>query len=105
RRGEADAVALSGDIQDQLAELESARAKLAETGRTAPDAGRQREAARAAGQLAAIQQQADEVRRLLPGVTEAGRRLGRQAQRLLVRAEALRVRKEVLKASFVAAES
>ena len=105
RRGEADAVTLSRDIQDQTAELESARAKLAQTRRTALDAGRQREATQAAVQLAAIQQQADEVRRLLPGVTEAGRRLGQQAQRLLARTEAFRVRKEVLKASFVAAES
>ena len=45
------------------------------------------------------------MRRLLPGVTDARHRLAEQSQRLQARAEAFRVRKEVLKASFIAAES
>ena len=105
RRGEADATALSRDIQGQITELESARAKLDDGYRRALDAGRPQEAARAVTELAAIQQQAAEVRRLLPGVLDAGRRLAERSQRLQARAEAFRVWKEVLKASLTAAES
>jgi phage shock protein A len=105
RRGEADAETLSRDIQGQIAELESARAKLEQTHRRALNAGRQQEAAHSATELAAVQQQAAEVRRLQPRVTEAMRRLAEQSRRFQARTEALRVRKEVLKASFSAAES
>jgi phage shock protein A len=105
RRGEADATALSRDIQDQITELESARAELDDGYRRALDAGRPQEAAQAVTDLAAVQQQAAEVRRLLPGVLDARRRLAEQGQRLQARAEAFRVQKEVLKASFTAAES
>jgi hypothetical protein len=105
RRGAAEAASLSREIQAEIAELESAQAALEETRRRALDAGRQQEATRAAGQLAAAGQQADEMRRLLPGVTEAGRRLSRESQRFQTRTEALRVRKEVLKASYLAADS
>jgi hypothetical protein len=105
RRGEADATALSRDIQDQLTELESARAKLDDGHRRALDAGKPQEAAQAVADLATVQQQAAELWRLLPGVMDARRRLAVQGQRLHARAEAFRVRKEVLKASFTAAES
>jgi hypothetical protein len=105
RRGEADATTLSRDIQGQIAELESARAKLDDEYRRALDAGEPQEAAQAVTDLAAVQQQAAEMRRLLPGVMDAERRLAERSQRLQARAEAFRVRKEVLKASFVAAES
>ena len=105
RRGEAEAASLSSDIQGQITELESVRAKLDDRYRQALDAGRPQEAARAATDLAAVQQQADEVRRLLPRVMDAGRRLAERSQRLQVRAEALRVRKEVLRAGYTAAAS
>jgi hypothetical protein len=105
RRGAAEAASLSREIQAEIAELESVQATLEETRRRALDAGRQQEATRAAGQLAAARQQADEMRRLLPGVTEAGRRLSGESQRFQARTEALRVRKEVLKASYLAADS
>jgi len=105
RRGEAEAASLSIEIRTAIAELESAQAELEEMRRGALAAGRQQEAAQAAGQLAAAQQQAAEMRRLLPGVTEAGRRLGEQTERFQARTEGLRVRKEVLKASYIAAES
>jgi hypothetical protein len=105
RKGEADAVVLSGDIQDQIAELESARENLAEMHRRALDAGRPEEAARATGQLAVVQRQAAEVQRLLPGVTDAAHRLNKETQRFQARADAFQVRREALKASFVAAES
>jgi len=105
RRGEADAAVLSRDIHAQITELESARAKLDDRYRRALDAGRPQEAARTVTELTAVQQQAAEMRRLLPGVLDAGRRLAERSQRLLARAEAFRIRKEVLKASFLAAES
>jgi phage shock protein A len=104
-RGEADAATLVKDAQDQAAELESAQAKLADLHRQAIDAGRPQEAARAASNLAAAQQQAAEVRRLLPTVIEARNRLGEAAQRLHARVDAFRVRKETLKAGYVAARS
>ena len=103
RQGEADAATLVKDIQDQVAELESAQAKVADLHRRALDAGRPQEAAQAAGKLAAARQQAAEVRRLLPGVIEARHRLGEKSQRLQARADAVRVRKETLKAGYAAA--
>jgi phage shock protein A len=105
RRGEADATTLSRDIRGQIAELESARAKLDDERRRALDAGQPEEAARAESELAAIQQQAAEMGRLLPGVLNAGRRLAERSQRLQARADAFRVRKEVLKAGYAAADS
>ena len=87
RRGEADAMALSRDIQDEITELESARAELDDGYRRALDAGQPQEAAQAAADLAASQQQAAEMRRLLPRVMDARRRLAGQGQRLQVRAE------------------
>ena len=82
RRGEADAAALIKDIQDQVAVLETAQAALEDQ-----------------------QQQIAQARRLLPGVIEARDRLGQATQRLQARADAWRVRKEVLKASYIAASS
>jgi phage shock protein A len=105
RRRVAGAATLVRDIQDQVAELESAQAKLEDIHRRAQDAARPQEAAQAASKLAAAQQQAAEVRRLLPGVIEAGHRLGEATQRLQARADAARARKEVLKASYIAAHS
>jgi hypothetical protein len=102
RRGEADAATLVTDIQDRLTELEAGQATLAELHRRAVDAGRPQEAAQAAGNLAAVQQQAAEARRLLPRMIEARRRLREQTQRLQARADAARARKETLKASYVA---
>ena len=102
RRGEADAATLVTDIQDQLAELEAARAKVEELHRQAVDAGRPQEAAQAAGRLAAVQQQAAEAGRLLPRMIEARNRLREQNQQLQARVEATRTRKEALKASHAA---
>jgi phage shock protein A len=105
RWGEADAASLARDIRGHITELESTRAKLDDEYRRALDAGRPQEAARAVTELAAIQQEAAEVRRLLPGVVDAGRRLAERSQRLQERADAFRARKAVLKAGFTAADS
>ena len=104
RRGRADAATLIKDIQDQVAALETAQAALEDQHRRALDTGTQ-EATQAAGQLAAARQQMTAARRLLPGVIEAGRRLDQATERLHARAEAWRVRKEVLKAGYIAAAS
>jgi hypothetical protein len=103
RRGEADAATLVKDIQDQLTELESAQAKLEDSRRRALDAGRPREVAQAADNLAAVQQQVAEARRLLPRMIEARQRLRERNQQLQARVEAARIRKEALKASHAAA--
>ena len=103
RRGEADAATLVRDIQDQVAALQTAQAKLEDLHRRAPEASRPQEAAEAADKLAAVQQQIAQARRLLAGVIEARHRLGQATQRLQARTEAWRARKEVLKASYVAA--
>jgi phage shock protein A len=103
RRGEAAADSLIKDLQDQLAELESAQARLDGLDRRTADAGRPHDAAQAASQLVAVQQQLAEVRRLLPGVIEARQRLGKAVQRMQARVDAFRVRKEGLKARYAAA--
>jgi hypothetical protein len=105
RRREADAATLVKDIQAQVAELDSAQAKLEDLHRRAQDAGRPQEAAQVAANLTAAQQQAAELRRRLPGVIESRHRLGEATQRQQARAVAFRARKEVLKASYMAAHS
>ena len=105
-RGAAAAAAtLIKDIQDQAAELESAKAELEDQHRQAADAGKPQEAAQAASHLAAAQQQAAELRRLLPTVIEARNRLITINQQLQARVDASRTRKEVLKATYAAARS
>ena len=105
RRGEAEAAMLARDIRGQITQLESTRASLDDEHRRALAAGQPQKAAQAVTELAAIQQEAAEVRRLLPGVVDAGRRLAERSARLHERADAFRARKEVLKATFTAAES
>ena len=103
-RGAAAAAAtLIKDIQDQAAELESAKAELEDQHRQAADAGKPQEAAQAASHLAAAQQQAAGLRRLLPTVIEARNRLITINQQLQARVDASRTRKEVLKATYAAA--
>jgi phage shock protein A len=103
RRGEAAADSLISDLQDQLAELESAQARLEELDRRPAAAGRPRDAVRTATQLVEVQQQLAEVRRLLPGVIEARHRLSEAAERMQARVDAFRARKEGLKARYAAA--
>jgi hypothetical protein len=102
RRGEADAATLVRDIQDHIAELEATQARIEDGRRQALDAGRQQEATKAAGTLVAVQQQAAEVRGLLPRMIEARNRLREQNQQVQARVEAFRVRKETLKARHIA---
>jgi hypothetical protein len=103
RRSVADAATLRKDIQKHAADLESAQQDLQDLRRRLLDVGRTQEAEQAAGALAAAQQQAAQLQRLLPQVAEAERRLGEKMQRLQNRASAFRVQKEVLKASYTSA--
>jgi phage shock protein A len=103
RRAAAAAAALVQDIQDQARELESAKAELENQHRRAVDAGRPQEAAQAANHLAAAQQKAAELQRLLPAVIESRDRLVTINQQLQARIDAFRTRKEVLKATYAAA--
>ncbi len=113
RRSVAEAATLAKDIQDHLADLELARAKLQDRYRRALGPGTTEEAARAsaeeaervADQLAAIERQAARLRQLLPGVIKARDQLTEASRRSQARADSFRVRKEVLTASFVAAHS
>jgi phage shock protein A/DNA-binding XRE family transcriptional regulator len=105
RRREADAATLVRQIQKQAAELESAQAKLDEQRHRALEAGRPQEAAEAAGDLAGVRHQIAEMRRLLPGVSQAEHRLRGRCQRLQLRTEAFRIRKETLKAAYTAARA
>ncbi|HEX3960948.1 MAG TPA: hypothetical protein VHZ03_30740, partial [Trebonia sp.] len=54
--------------------------------------------------MAAAQQQAAELQRLLPTVIEARNRLSMVNQQLQARVDAFRTRKEVLKATYAAAQ-
>lgn len=99
RRREADAAVLVRDIEDHVRELEAAQARLEEMDRRALDADSPQEAAR---QLAELQQQAAEVRLLLPRMIEARDRLGERNRRLQAEVEASRTRREVLKARHAA---
>jgi hypothetical protein len=106
RRGAADAYALVKDIEEQAAELELAQAKAQDLHRRMVDTGSpHEEAVPTADRLAAVQRQAAEVRRMLPGAIEARRRLVEEGQRLQRGVDTFRAQKEVLKASYVAAHS
>jgi phage shock protein A len=103
RRAAAAAATLVQDIQDQAGQLESAKAELEDQHRQAADAGTPQEAAKAENHLAAAQQQAAELQRLLPTVIESRNRLVTINQQLQARIDAFRTRKEVLKATYAAA--
>jgi phage shock protein A/DNA-binding XRE family transcriptional regulator len=105
RRRAAEAAWLVKDIQAQIDELESAQARLDDRRRRALEAGREEEAARAAGRLTAAQQEATQPRNLLPWVTETERWLGERMRRMERRTAAFRSRKELLKARYTAARA
>ncbi len=101
RRGLADAVKLAEDVRLQIAHLESRRAKVGDD--SLADGGAD-QAAQAA-EPAEVDAQLAELRRLLPGVIESEQTLEAQAQRLQAQVDAFRVRKETLKARYIAARA
>jgi hypothetical protein len=104
RRAVAAADTLVKDIRDRAAELESAMAGLVDRHREPVDADSPQEAPQAATDLAAAQQQAAEMQRLLPRVMKARNRMVAASQHQQARVDAFRTRKEVLKATYVAAQ-
>jgi hypothetical protein len=82
RRLGADAATLTREIQIQVTDLELLETRLSDQRRQALDAGDSRAAAQAADELAAARTQLAELRRLLPGVSEAEQRLIGQSQLL-----------------------
>jgi DNA-binding XRE family transcriptional regulator len=105
RRRAAGVASLVHDARSQLAELEPALARLEDQRRAALAADRPEEAATAADQLAAAERDAAELRRMLPQLTGAERRLRAQLEQLQERTDAFRVRTEVLKATHTAARA
>jgi hypothetical protein len=105
RKRVADASWLVKDIQDQIDELESARARLADRQRRALAADRTDEAEQAGRQWSAAGRDITRARELLPWLTETETWLRTRLQRMNRRTDEFRVRKEVLKATYVTARA
>ena len=105
RRRAADAALLVKDMQGQVDELESAQARLEDQRSRALEEDRRDDAEKAARQLAAAQREATVARQLIPWITETEAWLRTRLQRLQVRTDAFRARREVLKATYTAARA
>jgi len=105
RKRAAEAACLVRDIQDQVDELESARARLEDRRRRALEAGRKDEAEQVGRQRAVAERDITQARKLLPGLTETEAWLRTRLQRLQRRTDEFRVRKELLKATYVTARA
>ena len=105
RKRVADAAWLVKDIQDQIDELESARARLAGRQRAALAADRTDEAEQAGRQRSAAERDITRARELLPWLTETEAWLETRLQRMNRRTDEFRVRKELLKATYVTART
>ena len=105
RRRAADAALLVKDMQGQVDELESAQARLEDQRSRALEEDRRDDAEKAARQLAVAQREATVARQLIPWITETEAWLRTRLQRLQVRTDAFRARKEVLKATYTAARA
>ena len=105
RKRAAEAACLVRDIQDQIDELESARARLDDRQRRALDAGRKDEAEQAGRRRTVAERDITQARQLLPWLTETEAWLRTRLQRLERRTDEFRVRKELLKATYVTAHA
>ena len=105
RKRAAGAAWLVKDIQDQVDELESARARLEDRRRRALEAGRRDEAEQAGRQGTVAERDITQARQLLPWLTETEAWLRTRLQRLQRRTDEFRVRKELLKATYVTARA
>lgn len=103
RRRVAEAATVVKRLQQQIAALETLQSQLGDQHRHALEAGSQDLAGEVAGELAAAGDQVAELRRLLPGAVEAEQKLTATAQRQMLGVDAFRTRKEVLKATYIAA--
>jgi phage shock protein A len=105
RKRAAEAACLVRDIQDQVDELESARARLEDRRRRALEAGRKDEVEQAGRQRAVAERDITQARQLLPWLTETEAWLRTRMQQLQRRTDEFRVRKELLKATYVTARA
>jgi phage shock protein A len=105
RKRAAEAASLVRDIQDQIDELESARARLDDRRRRALDAGRKDEAEQSGRRRSVAERDISQARQLLPWLTETEAWLRTRLQRLERRTDEFRVRKELLKATYVTAHA
>jgi phage shock protein A len=105
RKRAAEAACLVRDIQDQVDELESARARLEDRRRRALAEGRRDDAEQAGRQRTAAERDITQARQLLPWLTETETWLRTRLQRLQWRTDEFRVRKELLKATYVTARA
>jgi phage shock protein A len=105
RKRAAEAACLVRDMQDQVEELESARARLEDRRRRALEAGRKDEVEQAGRQRAVAERDITQARQLLPWLTETEAWLRTRMQRLQQRTDEFRVRKELLKATYVTARA
>jgi phage shock protein A len=105
RKRVAEAAWLVKDLQDQIDELESAGARLEDRRRRALDAGDQDEAELAGRRRAVAERDITQARQLLPWISETEAFLRTRLERQVRRADEFRVRKEVLKASYVTARA
>jgi hypothetical protein len=105
RKPAADAAWLVKDIQNQVDELESARARLEDRRRRALAAGRRDEAEQAGRQRDVAERDITQARQLLPWLSETEAWLRTRLQRMSRRTDEFRVRKELLKATYVTARA
>src|SRR5580704_7102544 len=105
RKRAAEAACLVRDIQDQVDDLESARARLEDRRRRALEEGRRDDAEQAGRQRTAAERDITQARQLLPWLTETETWLRTRLQRLQRRTDEFRVRKELLKATYVTARA
>jgi phage shock protein A len=105
RRRTAEAAWLVKDLQDQIDELESAQARLADRRRRALAEGRTEDAEQAARQQATAERDITKARQLVPWITETEGWLRTRLDRMQRRADEFRVRNELLKATYTAART
>jgi len=105
RKRAAEAAWLVKDLQDQIDELESAQARLEDRRRRALATGQKDDVEKAGRQRDAAERDITQARQLLPWITETEAWLRTRLQRLERRTEEFRVRKELLKATYLAARA
>jgi phage shock protein A/DNA-binding XRE family transcriptional regulator len=105
RKRAAEAARLVQDIQDEIDELESARARLDDRRRRALEAGRKDEAEQVGRLRTVAERDITQARQLLPWLIETEAWLRIRLQRLERRTGEFRVRKELLKATYVTAHA
>ena len=105
RKRVAEAAWLVKDMQDHVDELESARARLEDRRRRALEADRKDEAEQAGRRRDVAERDIAKARQLLPWLTETETWLRTRLERQQRRTDEFRVRKELLKATFVTARA